>query len=365
MTTTLEAPTDVSTDLSILFEPVRLGSLELPNRLVMAPMTRSMATDDLVPTEATAEYYARRADAGLILTEATIVRPDGQGYPNTPGIWSEEQVAGWKRVTDRVHEESGRIFLQLWHVGRVSHAIYLDGGAPVAPSAVPLEGRVPRSDDLQYGTPRALLADEIPAYIQAFAEGARNAHRAGFDGVEIHGANGYLIDQFLHFHTNRRTDAWGGTLEKMTRFATAVVDAVIDAWGDAGGEDGRVGLRLSPGAYFNQEGDPRDAEVFRLLLADLSDRTLAYVHTGIFDDSMTFEELGGLTATDFLRENWKGTLVGCGSYTPETGAQSLANQRFDVLAIGRPFIANPDLVTKVRDGEDLKGYDASMLNELV
>lgn len=374
MTTTLEAPTDISTDVpadvSNLFEPVRLGSLELPNRLVMAPMTRSMATDDLVPTEATAVYYARRAEAGLILTEATIVRPDGQGYPNTPGIWSDEQVAGWKQVTDRVHDEGGRIFLQLWHVGRVSHGIYLDGGTPVAPSAVPLDGRVPRSDDLEYGTPRALSADEIPAYIQAFADGARNARRAGFDGVEIHGANGYLLDQFLHFHTNRRTDAWGGTPEKMTRFPAAVVDAVVDAWGDAGGQDGRVGLRLSPGAYFNMEGDPRDAEVFRLLLADLSGRAvsdlgLAYVHTGIFDDSMTFEELGGQTATDFLRENWNGTLIGCGSYTPESGAKSLAEQRFDVLAIGRPFIANPDLVTRVRDGDDLKDYDANMLNELV
>ncbi|MDA8017227.1 MAG: alkene reductase [Thermoanaerobaculia bacterium] len=327
----------------------------------MAPMTRSMATDELVPTEATAEYYARRAAAGLLLTEATIVRADGQGYPNTPGIWNDEQVAGWSRVTRRVHEEGGRIFLQIWHVGRVSHPVYLDGGTPVAPSAVPLEGRVSRSEDLQYGTPRALRGDEIPAYIESFAEGARNARAAGFDGVEIHGANGYLIDQFLHFHTNRRTDAWGGTPAAMVRFAVDVVDSVVDAWGDAG----RVGLRLSPGAYFNMEGDPRDAEVFRLLLGELSDRGLAYVHTGIFDDAMIFEELDGATAGAFLREHWNGTLIGCGNYQPETGAEAIEGGRFDALALGRSFLANPDLVAKTRVGDALRAYDASMLEDLV
>jgi len=341
-----------------ILEPVQLGSLQLANRIVMAPMTRSMAGAGLVPTEQSARYYARRHDAGLILTEATIIRPDGQGYPDTPGIFSDDQVQGWREVTQAVHEEGGRIFLQLWHVGRVSHPHYLDGALPVAPSAVPLSGRVPRSD-FEYGTPRALGSEEVEELIDDFAAATVRAREAGFDGVEIHGANGYLLDQFLHHHTNRRDDAWGGTTKKMARFPLAVVDAVTAAW-----EPGRVGIRLSPGAYFNMEGDERDREVFELLLPELESRGLAYVHVGIFDDAMTFDELKGMRATEFLRKHYGGTLIGCGSYTAESGAEAIALDKFDLLAIGRPFIANPDLVSKLREGEPLVGYDAEMLTTL-
>ncbi|MEM8882574.1 MAG: alkene reductase [Planctomycetota bacterium] len=341
-----------------LLSPIRLGSLDLPNRIAMAPMTRSMAGPGLVPTEAMARYYARRADAGLIISEATIIRPDAQGYPDTPGIFTDAQIEGWRLVTDAVHDAGGRIFLQLWHVGRVSHPTYLEGALPVAPSAVALTGRAPRSDKY-YGEPRALGGEEVEEIIDDFATATRNARAAGFDGVEIHGANGYLVDQFLHHHTNRRTDAWGGTTEKMTRFALAVTDAVVRAW-----EPGRVGLRLSPGAYAHMEGDDRDRAVFELLLRELGTRDLAYVHVGIFDDAQTFPELGGVQATTFLREHYDGTLMGCGSYSPEDGEEALTLGKFDLLAIGRAFIANADLVARVRDGAALTGYDAAMLTSL-
>lgn len=344
----------------VLLEPYALSpELSLPNRVLMAPMTRSMAGPGLVPTSDMAEYYARRADAGLIVTEATLVSADGQGYPDTPGIWSPEQVEGWSRVTRRVHEEGGRIVLQLWHVGRVSHPVYLDGETPVAPSAVPLEGRVPRTDGLEYGTPRALEASEIPALVEAYARGADNALAAGFDGVEIHGANGYLIDQFLHHHTNRRSDAWGGSPAAMARFALEVVDAVTDRAGA-----GRTGLRLSPGAHMNMEGDPRDAEVFRHLLAELEPRGLAYVHAGVFDDSQTFPSLGDRSSTAFLRRHYGGTLVGNGSYSPEDAARAVADDRFDLVALGRPFLANPDLVERIRHGRQRTDYDPEMLKTL-
>ncbi|MEM8933479.1 MAG: alkene reductase [Acidobacteriota bacterium] len=377
MTTTTQAP-EASTTRSIdpcaddpidrtLLRPIRLNAaLDLKNRLIMAPMTRSMASDDLVITEASARYYARRAAAGLLITEATIVRADGQGYPNTPGIWSEAQVEGWRRVTDAVHAEGGKIFVQLWHVGRVSHPFYLDGGQPIGPSAVPLDGRVPRTDDLQYGTPRALDAEELPGIVEAFARGAANAIRAGFDGVEIHGANGYLLDQFLHHHTNRRTDDYGGSAANMARFPLEVIDAVIEAIGDATGEPGarRVGLRLSPGAYFNMTGDPRDVEVFEHVLSEVEWRRLAYLHVGVFDDGMTFDELGGSTAGAFLRRRYRGTLIGNGSYSAQVGAEAIEAGQFDLLAIGRPFIANPDLVGQLERGESLVDYDAEMLETL-
>lgn len=356
---TVTAPKDTTSSATYphLYSTFRLGSLELANRIVMAPMTRSMADDDLVPTADMAAYYARRADAGLIVTEATIVRPDGQGYPNTPGIYNTSQVEGWRQMTEQVHARGGRVFLQLWHVGRVSHPIYLNGELPIAPSAVPLSGRVPRSD-VEYGTPRALDIDEIPGLVEAYAEGAGNALAAGFDGVEIHGANGYLIDQFLHHQTNRRTDAYGGSPERMARFALEVVDEVV---GRAGSE--RVGIRLSPGAYFNMENHPDDPPVFRYLLKQLEGRRLAYVHTGIFNDAMVFDYLDG-SASAFLRRNYRGTLIACGGYTPEKAERAIADGAFDLVAIGRPFIANPDLIEKIRNGDPLTPYDESMMASL-
>jgi len=333
-------------------------SLTLTNRVVMAPMTRSMAGEGLVPTTAMAEYYARRAGAGLLITEGAIVRADGQGYPDVPGIFAPAQVEGWSEVTRRIHEEGGRVFLQLWHVGRVSHPFYLDGAVPIAPSAVALEGRVPRSGGLEYGTPREASLDDIERLVEAFADGAANAIAAGFDGVEIHGANGYLIDQFLHHHTNLRQDAWGGSPAGMSRFALAVVDAVVAR---AGAE--RVGIRLSPGAYFNMQSHPDDAAVFRYLLGELETRQLAYVHVGIFERTTVFEGLGG-TAEAFLRNHYSGTLIGSGGYTPESAASAVKAEEIDLVAFGRPFIANPDLVARIRDGQPLEPYDEEMLARL-
>ncbi len=345
--------------VEVLLQPYDLSAaIELPNRIVMAPMTRSMAGPGLVVTHASAEYYARRASAGLLISEGTIIRPDGQGYPDVPGIFTDVQIEGWREVATRVHEKDGRIFLQLWHVGRISHPNYLSGDLPVAPSAVPLSGRIPRAKALEYGVPRALENTEINDIVSAFGTSAANAIGAGADGVEIHGANGYLIDQFLHHHTNRRDDAWGGSPARMCRFALEVVDAVVDAAGSD-----RVGIRLSPGAYFNQESHPDDAGVYKLLLEELSGRSLAYVHVGIFDHSIEFEHLGG-TAEAFIRRHYQGTLIGCGSYDPTSAARSIDTDAFDLIAFGRPFIANPDLVERIRDGSELAPYDEGLLKRL-
>lgn len=344
---------------TVLLELFRLNeTLTLKNRIVMAPMTRCMADDQLVPTEAMAAYYARRADVGLIISEATVIRADGQGYPNTPGLFSDAQIEGWRAVTDQVHASGGLMFAQIWHVGRISHPVYLDGKMPIAPSAVTPSGKVARTE-YEYETPRALDIEELPAVVEAFAQGAANAIAAGFDGVEIHGANGYLIDQFLHYDTNRRTDEYGETPERMTRFPLEVTDAVAERIGRD-----RVGIRLSPGAYMNEIApNPRDAIAAKHLLSQLNDRKLAYVHTGIFDDAMTFDYLDG-SAGAFLRKHYEGILIGNGSYSTERAASAIDNNEFDLAAIGRPLIANPDLVAKVKDGLDQIPYDQAMLATL-
>ncbi|ATD06853.1 MULTISPECIES: alkene reductase [Pseudoalteromonas] len=342
----------------VLFENVKLNNtISLNNRILMAPLTRCMADDDLVPTDDMVKYYAKRAKAGLIISEATIIRPDGQGYPNTPGLFTHAQIAGWKKVTDAVHAEGGKMFAQLWHVGRVAHPYFFDGEV-LAPSAIGVEGTVPRMRELTYQTPKAVTQEEITQLVADYAQAAVNAIEAGFDGVEIHGANGYLIDQFLHYAANQRTDEYGQTPENMSRFALEVTDAVADRIGAD-----RVGLRVSPGAYFNMDGDQRDRAVFDVLISALNSRNLAYLHVGIFDDAMEFEYLGG-SASAYLRSIYKGTLVGVGSYTAESGAEAIQNQKFDLLAIGRPFIANPDYVEKVKAGQAVKEYDESMLATL-
>ncbi len=351
-------PTDGAAS-RILLQPYRLNdAIHLKNRVLMAPMTRSMAGPGLVATSAMADYYARRAEAGLIVTEATIIRPDSLGYPDTPGIYTDDQVEGWRQVTRRVHEAGGKIFLQIWHVGRVSHPYYLNGQQPIAPSAVALSGRVPRQAGLEYGTPRELRSEEIAALIEDYAQAAQRGIEAGFDGVEIHGANGYLIDQFLHHQTNLRKDEWGGSPLRMARFALEVTDAVIGRVGNQ-----RTGLRLSPGAFFNLEPREGDAQVFTYLLNELESRRLAYLHSGIFDDSIRFEELGG-RASEFLRRNYSGVLVGNGGYGLAEAADGLSASRFDLIAIGRPFIANPDLIKKIRSGKPTREYDGSMLTTL-
>lgn len=343
-----------------LFQPFALnGTLTLDNRILMAPLTRCMADDNLVPTQAMADYYARRADTGLIISEATIIRPDGQGYPNTPGIFSAEQIAGWQNVTSAVHAKGGKIFAQLWHTGRVAHPHFFGGEYVLAPSAKKVEGSVPRMRELTYTVPKPATAEEIEQLVTDYAQAAENAIEAGFDGVEIHGANGYLIDQFLHYSSNDREDEFGGTPENMARFPLAVVDAVVKQIGAD-----RTALRVSPGAYFNIEGDERDRQIFDHFLTELEQRELAFLHIGIFDDSMEFDYLGG-TASNYVRNHYSKTLVGVGSYTAETGSEAIRNDKFDLLAIGRPLIANPDYIKKVKKGEALVEYSDTMLAELV
>lgn len=341
-----------------LLESYRLNdTLTLKNRVLMAPLTRCMAAPGLIPTAEMAAYYARRAKVGLIISEATIIRPDGQGYPNTPGIYSAEQIAGWRLVTEAVHAAGGKIFAQLWHVGRLSHPVF-HGQRPVGPSALAFDGTLPRMREHQYQIPHELTVDEIATLVQDYAQAATNAREAGFDGVEIHGANGYLIDQFLHHDTNVRPDNYGGSAENMSRFALEVVDAVIARIGAD-----RTGLRVTPGAYVHMKGDSRDRAVFDYLLAELNQRHLAYLHLGIFDDSLTFDYLGG-RASDYLRQQYQGTLVGVGNYSFEQGAAAINAARFDLLAIGRPLIANPDYIQKVKHQQALVEYREDMLASL-
>lgn len=344
----------------VLFQPYRLNDqIELSNRILMAPLTRCMSDDDLVPTQQSVDYYARRADCGLIISEAIIIRPDGQGYPNTPGLFTQAQIAGWRKVTDAVHEKGGKIFAQLWHTGRVAHPFFFGGDYVLAPSAEKVDGTVPRMRELTYQTPKPATLEDISQLVADYAKAAENAIEAGFDGIEIHAANGYLIDQFLHHDANKRDDQYGGTPENMSRFALEVTDAIIERIGAH-----RTAIRLSPGAYFNMEGDERDAAVFEYLLPQIETRNIAYVHLGLFDDSATFDYLGG-NATDFVRKHYKQTLVGVGGYSAQTGAQAIEQNRFDLVAIGRPLIANPDYVAKVKADENLVEYDDSMLAELV
>ncbi|MFT5880727.1 MAG: N-ethylmaleimide reductase [Moritella sp.] len=347
-----------------LFQPYVLNNtLVLNNRILMAPLTRCMADDGLVPTLAMADYYARRAEAGLIISEAAIIRADGQGYPNTPGLFTPAQIDGWHIVTDAVHANGGKIFAQLWHTGRVAHPHFFAAGDAkaevMAPSAIAVEGSVPRMRELTYVVPKAITHEDIDTLAADYAQAAANAIDAGFDGVEIHGANGYLIDQFLHHASNHRTDEYGGSAVNMARFALEVVDAVVARIGND-----RTALRVSPGAYFNMAGDSRDRAVFDYLLPELELRDLAFLHIGIFDDSMEFDYLGGRVSS-YVRANYSKTLVGVGSYTPDMASMAIADDKFDLIAIGRPFIANPDYVTKVRENVELVAYSDEMLTSLV
>ncbi len=343
-----------------LFQSFALNEqLNLTNRVLMAPLTRCMADDDLVPTQAMADYYGRRAEAGLIISEATIIRPDGQGYPNVPGLFSLPQIEGWRKVTKAVHQNGGKIFAQLWHTGRVAHPHFYGGGDVLAPSALAVEGSVPRMRELTYQLPKAVTQQDITRLVEDYAIAAENAMLAGFDGVELHGANGYLIDQFLHHDSNQRTDEYGGSAENMSRFPLAVIDAVIARIGQD-----RTALRVSPGAYFNIAPDNRDRAVFDHYFTELEQRDLAYVHIGIFDDSMEFDYLGG-RVSDYVRANYSKTLVGNGSYSAQHASTAIEQNKFDLIAIGRPFIANPDYVSKVKSGADLLAYSEQMLASLV
>jgi N-ethylmaleimide reductase len=336
-------------DAEILFSSFELGDLRLPNRVVMAPLTRSRATKDtLAPNDLNAEYYRQRASAGLIISEATQITQEGQGYVWTPGIYSEAQVEGWKKVTGAVHAEGGLIFIQLWHVGRVSHvSLQPGGGQPVAPSAITAKTQTfLESGRADVSAPRALRLDEIPRIVGEYRRAAENARRAGFDGVEIHGANGYLIDQFLKDGTNRRTDAYGGAVENRIRFALEVADAVLTVWDKA-----RVGIRLSPVSPANDAIDSDPAKVFFPLVEALGQRGLAYIHviegaTGGPRDNAPFDFAA-------LRKAFRGAYVANNAYTRDLAIETLNAGRADLIAFGKLFIANPDLVERLREDAPL------------
>ena len=289
-----------------------------------------------------------------------MISAEALGCRYVPGIFNENQISHWKKVTDQVHKNNGLIFLQIWHVGRVSHPDFLSGKLPIGPSASVMTGAVYRSSGLTYGPSRAATLAEIKQLIEAYAAAAQNAVKAGFDGVEIHGANGYLVDQFLHHHTNQREDDYGGNVENMARFALDVVKACGEIIGYE-----RVGIRLSPGAYLNQiVGDPRDAAVFQSLFSSLNQYPIAYVHVGNFDDTKTFTELNQMTMSAFIRSHYRNTLIGCGSYTAETAMKSILDKTFDLIAFGRSFIANPNLIEILRNQGELQLYDNRMLDIL-
>ncbi len=336
-----------------LLSPVQVGPYTLRNRIVMAPMTRNRAGEGNVPAEMTATYYAQRASAGLIVTEGTQVSPQGVGYLNTPGIYDEAQAAGWRKVTDAVHAQGGRIFAQLWHVGRVSHPLFQpDGALPVAPSAIGFEGMAYTPEGPKpNGTPRALELDEIPGVIQQFAQGARVAREAGFDGVELHGANGYLIDQFLKDGTNRRTDAYGGPVENRVRFLLEVTEAVADVWGAD-----RVGVRLSPTGTFNGMNDSDPGATFGYAARELNRFGLAYLHV-----VEPLERYPGMVdpVAHLLRASFGGPLILNGAYTREAGDAAIAGGEADLVSFGALFLANPDLPERFAEGAPLNAPERS------
>jgi 2,4-dienoyl-CoA reductase-like NADH-dependent reductase (Old Yellow Enzyme family) len=328
-----------------LFQPLQAGAFTLPNRIVMAPLTRCRASAGRVPNEMMAEYYAQRAAFGMILSEATAVSPMGVGYPDTPGIWSEEQVAGWKLVTKAVHEAGGRILLQLWHVGRISDPLYLDGQTPLSASAVRPAGHVSLlRPEKAFVTPRALETAEIPAIIEAYRKGAQNAMAAGFDGVEIHGANGYLIDQFLQDSTNRRTDEYGGSIENRARFMLEVTDAVISVWGAD-----RVGMHIAPRGDAHDMGDSDPAALFSHVASELGKRRLAFLCARESHDKPA---LGPA-----LKQAFGGVFIANEGFTAESAREAIASGKADAVAFGKAAIANPDLVERIRSNAPLNPPD--------
>ncbi len=324
-----------------LFTSIRLGALDLPNRIVMAPLTRNRALAGNVPGPLTVTYYRQRASAGLIVSEASPVCAEGHGYPRTPGIHSAAQVAGWRAVTDAVHAEGGRIFLQLWHVGRISHpSLQPDGAAPVAPSALKPAGQVWTGSGLSdYVTPRALARDELPGIVAAYRQAAMNAKEAGFDGVEVHGANGYLLDQFLRSSTNRRDDDYGGAVENRARLLCEVVQAACEVFGA-----GRVGIRLSPENRFNDIGDENPQATFEYVARALSPLGLAYLH--VLEGDMTSD---AAPAVDYarLKAAFAGPYMANNGYDKARATAAIASGRADLVAFGRPFISNPDLPARL------------------
>ena len=336
-----------------LFEPFRLGPITLPNRAVMAPLTRNRAIPPgMVPSPLAVDYYGQRASAGLLITEASQVSQQGQGYQDTPGIYSREQVAGWKKVTERVHARGGRIFIQIWHVGRVSHtSLQENGGAPVAPSAIRAKGKTfVNGTFADISEPRALELSEIPGIIETFKRGAANALEAGFDGVEIHGANGYLLDQFAKDGTNKRTDAYGGSIENRAKLMLEVAKAVVAEAGAA-----RTGIRISPVTPANDISDSNPQPLFDHIVDGLDALKLVYIHviegaTGGPRDIAPFDYAS-------LRKRFTGAYMANNGYDFELANKMLAAGEADLIAFGKPFISNPDLVERLKKGAPLNEWD--------
>ena len=345
-----------------LFSSLIVGDLTLANRVIMAPLTRMRSQQPgNIPTALNAEYYAQRASAGLIISEATQISPQGQGYPATPGIHSPEQVTGWQKVTGAVHGKGGKIFLQLWHVGRISHSsLQPNGGLPVAPSAIAPTGKTFTANwqQVPYETPHALTLAEIDQIMTDYRHAAENAQKAGFDGVEVHGANGYLLDQFLQDGPNRRDDLYGGAIENRARLLLAVTDQAIAVWGK-----GRVGVRLSPYGTFNDMQDSDPVALFTYVLAELEKRGVAYVH--LIEPRSTGAGGGDQVADDMpetarlFRKAFKGVLISAGGYDRALALEATQDGHADAIAFGRLFIANPDLPHRLAVDAPLNRYDRS------
>ncbi|SDR55027.1 2,4-dienoyl-CoA reductase [Rhizobiales bacterium GAS113] len=334
--------------MATLFDPITVGDLQLPNRIFMAPLTRNRSSGPgRVPNALMRDYYAQRASAGLILSEATSVTPMGVGYPQTPGVWSDEQVEGWKAVTDAVHAEGGRIALQLWHVGRISDPVYLGGALPVAPSAIAPKGHVSMiRPEKPYVVPRPLATGEVAGVIEAFRKGAQNAEAAGFDAVEIHGANGYLLDQFLQDGSNHRDDAYGGPIENRARLLLEVADAAISVFGA-----GRVGMHLAPRRDAHDMGDSDPVATFGYVARELGKRRLAFI--------CARESLNGPRLGPQLKTAFGGVYIANEGFTQESGEQALDAGEADAVAYGKLFIANPDLPRRFRSTAPLNAWNSA------
>jgi len=348
-----------------LFTPLVVGDLNLSHRVVLAPLTRLRSTQPGdIPNALNAEYYAQRASpGGLLISEATQISLLGKGYPAAPGIHSQEQIEGWKQITNIVHQRGAHMFLQLWHVGRISHSsLHPETGLPVAPSAIaPNDGAKALTADFQqvpFETPRAIELDELPSIIAEYRQGAENAKSAGFDGVEIHSANGYLLDQFLEDKTNHRTDRYGGSIENRARLLLEVVDAVVEVWGK-----NQVGVRLSPFGTFSDMGDSNPVALFTYVLQQLSQRGIAYAHlveprVGNAGADAELDANAPSTSATF-RKAFSGVLISAGGYTAENADNAIATGQADAIAFGRLFIANPDLPQRFQQGSPLNAYDRS------
>lgn len=336
-----------------LYTPLQLGRYTLPNRIIMAPLTRCRAPN-YIPTPLMATYYAQRASAGLIISEATPITPLGIGYSATPGIYTDEQITAWQKITAAVHAEKGLIFLQLWHVGRISHPDFHNGALPIAPSAIAPAGMCFTPNGLKpFVTPRALAVDEMPMIIEQYRQAAKNALQAGFDGVEIHSANGYLLDEFLRDGTNQRNDQYGGSVENRARLLLEVTAAVTEVCGAD-----RVGVRFSPSGTFNDMSDSNPEAIFSYVLAQLNPYQLAYVH---IVDALEGDIRHGANVVPLaaLRQAYSGTFIVCGGYDQARGTEALAQNQADAIAFGQLYIANPDLVARFQLNAPLNPADPS------